>query len=501
MTKTSDPQIPEGGSSLSNTSFGIGQMADGTITVLTVEEARALQAKWRAEEKDEDEPSDDISDLGDVVEAFDPAGSKKKTDAQDDWNESDHPRGQPENAGEFSSSGVGSGSKKSKSAKSSPKNVADHPDFKKWFGSSKITDEDGKPRLVYKAMMGETPHMVDGVTHVALRRDGAQLFSQKDKPVREVYVKSDKPFDFRNEADRDWLIKQMEKPKNVSLFNKQTKEIMGPDYDHVATKREIAGGIEDGAYQIFEVPIAKDLIKSKGYDSIYIVEEGESSLEPNLAVFDPGQIRTVESFRSKPDIHSNLTTEFADSTQPVKSIDELYERAKAEEPAFREQVAKIAAATGSKVKFSEKDGSILKTRESSERKLRDELGGDASKLRDVLRGTVISDSVEKTRQTVADFIEDHGDDILRIKDRIVGPTSSGYRDILVNFRTPGGLVAELQFNSKAMLAAKDKGHEFYDEIRTGKAKGSFDELQAKSRALYDAAYKADGNGNWSQASA
>ena len=195
----------------------------------------------------------------------------------------------------------------------------------------------------------------------------------------------------------------------------------------------------------------------------------------------------------------NKVTEVAASTQPVKSLDELYERAQAEEPAFRKMVEGIAEISGAMAKFGpEINGSVLKTRESSERKLKDELGGDFTKIRDVLRGTVVGDSVEKTRDAAATFIAKQGDNVLRVKDRIVDKGPSGYRDILVNFRTPGGLVAELQFNSKAMVEAKENaGHKLYNSMRTGNLAGkSFDELQAAARAIYEKAYQDDGDGHW-----
>lgn len=145
--------------SLSNRDWPIGMKSDGTIEVLTIEEGRALAARLKAELADAGD--EDLSDLDDAVEAFEPAeeGSKKKTDAADEpsmekeaagyvdawaetwtncsrctmfrapdrcslvkgwispeghcdhfdrgppgadaWSESAHPRGQPENAGEF----------------------------------------------------------------------------------------------------------------------------------------------------------------------------------------------------------------------------------------------------------------------------------------------------------------------------------------------------------------------------------------------------------------
>ncbi len=240
-------------------------------------------------------------------------------------------------------------------------------------------------------------------------------------------------------------------------------------------------------------------------------EDGAAEDEFNEADHPRGQPENAGEFarsggggksETKPDIRKsmNKVTEVAASTQPVKSLDELYQRAQAEEPAFRKMVEDIAEVTGSKPKFGvdKQTGSILKTRESSERKLRDELDGDFTKLRDVLRGTVVGDSVEKTRDSAATFIAKQGENILRVKDRHVGPTSSGYRDILVNFRTPGGLVAELQFNSKAMTEAKEaSGHKLYDAIRGGELAGkTFDELQAAARAIYEKAYVDDGDGHW-----
>jgi hypothetical protein len=298
--------------------YGVGERTDGTIDVFPESELQARLAEWRAQQEGETD-EDDLADLDEVEALFDPSPSEETPEAvaADAFNEADHPRGQPENAGEFASSPGG--------------------------GSKKKTEGGGKP-----------------------------------------------------------------------------------------------------------------------------------------------------------DIRKNMVAERGDSTQPVKSLDELYDRAKTEEPAFRKMVEDIAEISGSKPKFGEKNGSILKTRESAERKLKDELGGDFTKIRDVLRGTVVGDSVEKTRDAAATFIAKQGDNVLRVKDRIVDKGPSGYRDILVNFRTPGGLVAELQFNSKAMVAAKeDAGYALYDSVRTGKLAGkSLDELQAAARAIYEKAYLDDGDGHW-----
>lgn len=262
-----------------------GLKADGDVDVFPLSELAERRAADKLRDAEFDEP-DDFSDLGEIEELF----ASKKPEAEDAWSESEHPRGQPENAGEFSS-GAGGSSKTSKPKVKKSESVGD---LKKWFGSSKITDESGRPRVTYKAMQGDDPHLADtGMTHVALDPDVAKGFSNADRPVRRVYVKSDKPFDFRSEADLRWLVREMRKPKNVAAFNKDTKTIMGPDYDHEADADYIAAGLEDGAYQSYEIPAVYNLIKSKGYDGIYMVEQSEQFREPNLAVFSPDQLRVL----------------------------------------------------------------------------------------------------------------------------------------------------------------------------------------------------------------
>ena len=46
------------------------------------------------------------------------------------------------------------------------------------------------------------------------------------------------------------------------------------------------------------------------------------------------------------------------------------------------------------------------------------------------------------------------------------PTPAGYRDTSFSMKAPDGQVAELQINTKAMIAAKElKGHTWYEEYR------------------------------------
>ena len=186
-------------------------------------------------------------------------------------------------------------------------------------------------------------------------------------------------------------------------------------------------------------------------------------------------------------------------TQPVKDLDELYEKAFADEAGFKDEMTALAADFGAEVKFAKgENGTTLKKRATSERKVNTEYNGDASQLRDVLRSTIVSTDVVGTREAAYEYIKQKGDDIVRVKDRIMKSVEGGYRDILVNVRTASGLIAEVQFNSKNMLNAKlGRGHEIYELIRTNRTAMSKEQLLAFEKELsdlYTKAYENDGNG-------
>jgi hypothetical protein len=199
-------------------------------------------------------------------------------------------------------------------------------------------------------------------------------------------------------------------------------------------------------------------------------------------------------------IHDDLSRA-SNETQPVKSLDDLYTKAKQGEQDFLDQVHAAADASGGKVmltpmQFSE-PGTTLKSRTSAERKLRDELNNDPTQLRDVMRATIANDTVKDSRSAALAFIKAHGDDVLRVKDRFVS-AKDGYRDILVNYRTKSGVIAELQFNTHKLIAAKEgEGHRIYEQSRKpGVPTRMRVSLEQQANALYGAAYHGSGNGNW-----
>jgi hypothetical protein len=218
---------------------------------------------------------------------------------------------------------------------------------------------------------------------------------------------------------------------------------------------------------------------------------------------------TGRGAKPQPDFRGSMAHETdGDTTQPVKSVDELYERARKAEAPFKNTVEEMAKKFGSTVEYTPEQyaepGTILKSRKSADRKVASELGGDPKLLRDVLRATISSGTVDSTRQAAAAFIGEQGDNILRVKDRYSSPVAGGYRDVLINYRTPEGLVAEVQFNSKNMIKAKNEdAHKIYEILRemppADATPALVERLEQQMAEIYEKAYQQDGDGNWKKA--
>lgn len=152
----------------------------------------------------------------------------------------------------------------------------------------------------------------------------------------------------------------------------------------------------------------------------------------------------------------------------------------------------------------------LKSHKAAGEKIRTELGGDASRIKDVLRGTVMVDSIAQARDALH-ALRSMFDIVGEPRETLLAGKSSGgdgYRDIKVNVRV-GNIVAEIQINAKAMIAAKDgldfkggPGHRLYEKIReiTRKAESEkrdltdaelqeYRALRSQSKELYDQAFE------------
>jgi hypothetical protein len=146
--------------------------------------------------------------------------------------------------------------------------------------------------------------------------------------------------------------------------------------------------------------------------------------------------------------------------QKTNNIDALYKQAEIAHIELKKLTDNIAQSTNGKPVVPEK----LKSMERARDKIAIEFEGDASKLFDISRSTIVYDSISDLYLGLQKI--DSSVEVVRIKDRFVKPTSVGYRDILLNIRQPNGHITELQLAISEILEVKDgEGHKLYEQIR------------------------------------
>jgi hypothetical protein len=142
-----------------------------------------------------------------------------------------------------------------------------------------------------------------------------------------------------------------------------------------------------------------------------------------------------------------------------RKLSNLYEQCAEKKPEFDALVTCLAHQTGSEPLLVP-----LKSTERALEKVITSLGGKIDGLTDVLRATLVF-------ETVTDVVTAHGVLLNRVsvlrernlyRDGVF--ISDGYRDTKIDFDFHG-IPVELQLNTRNMLEAKEKAHGFYEEKR------------------------------------
>ena len=106
----------------------------------------------------------------------------------------------------------------------------------------------------------------------------------------------------------------------------------------------------------------------------------------------------------------------------------------------------------------------IKGMKRASEKLVEDYDYDASKVKDLLRGSITVERLSDVPKAIDEIKQKF--DVTKIKDRFTSPTEAGYRDVLMNVRMPNGLEAEIQVHIPEMIAAKKLGHPVYEESRS-----------------------------------
>jgi len=186
----------------------------------------------------------------------------------------------------------------------------DTPEFKRWFGDSKITDENGDPKVMYhgtaqdistfRAKQAGAIFVTDDpeFAHEFAVRSEFHRLSNEDAPdasqnIMPVYVKAEKPFDYQNPEDRERVIDIALKQNGMVRPDGERAIMDDNGKPTLYTKGVIDYGLDEGHgdnnWSLIETPWMQDAIKAAGYDGFYVKEDGRK----NLAVYDPAQLKSA----------------------------------------------------------------------------------------------------------------------------------------------------------------------------------------------------------------
>jgi len=189
--------------------------------------------------------------------------------------------------------------------------------FKKWFGNSKIVNQDGTPKVMYHGTAQDIvefrPKQGNAIfltSSIKFAEDYANLRAQwgiesskeveKYANIMPVFVRAENPFDYSKEKHIA-LIKQ-------NLFQREKEEL----------DKEFSGWnwedkLQQGEWSVIESPQVQAAIKRSEFDAFYVSEKGVR----NLAVYSSNQIKSAIGNSGAYNLDSS---DIRFSIQPISAI-------------------------------------------------------------------------------------------------------------------------------------------------------------------------------------
>ena len=277
-----------------------------------------------------------------------------------------------------------------------------------------------------------------------------------------------------------------------------TREVLSrAGYDEIAKKYDPLDPVGLPFALLFPLPFAahgalRNVRASKGGAAPAVTQEAvDAAMVHNLTL----QQERAAPVSAVPDIsHPHLQRLPEQNRQTMVA---MYQQAERVKPAFDHAMSSLADEVGGTAKLAD-----LKGTDRATAKIVSDYGGDPTKIKDLVRGTIEVDSASGAQQAVASIFERFEvapTGRRNLLDPAVQPVD-GYRDAKFNVVVDGH-VAEVQVNLPEMLAAKKKAHVYYEERSAmerawaGKPMPAdeiarYDGLNATMRAIYEPAWAA-----------
>ena len=276
--------------------------------------------------------------------------------------------------------------------------------------------------------------------------------------------------------------------------------------------------IEDGSYERvpnggdrgdLTTPAQSNRFTEPGADELKGFDEGPGSpgaksqgdiLEGDLLGDLPngGKPITVDEYVAKSLNEDDLKILAEEFPESVTTLRNLYQDAALRKEQFDNINRNIANLVNAEYKAADLKGSSRAVE-----KIIFDYAGDATRIKDLLRSTIIVDNFQQAGVALREVSGQYRVvDVRNLLDPKVNSLEGGYRDIKMNVEIDGHL-AEVQINFPELMAVKDKFHKLY-EIRdniervinsekrdyTKAERAQIDKMNAEMKPYYDEAFEA-----------
>lgn len=196
-------------------------------------------------------------------------------------------------------------------------------------------------------------------------------------------------------------------------------------------------------------------------------------------------------------LYSIETWRAADIQQPYTNFEDLYNVAPSAQQELANLMNEVGLMTSTNIVLPD-----VKSRERAEKKIATELNGDASKITDLARASLVADDIHGLVDAF-ELISKEAT-IVSVKNRFKTPTDSGYRDLKLLVQLPDSdLIAEVQLHLDAISDVKNgEEHKIYEQIQhiertalsQNRLQSEFEtaqikKLRATSKSLYHDAWQ------------
>ena len=168
--------------------------------------------------------------------------------------------------------------------------------FKRWFGGSKVVNEDGKPLVVYHGTRNSFDTFRNGIYEGPIFFSTSPEFASKfagDVEITDPYVPEHLKKGYPSVMPAYLKIEKLFDPYDAKAVKEIISQLPAGLYP-TALRLDLDRRISKGEWKALETLDVRDAIKAAGYDGMIVYESLDGEIpQKNYAVFSPPQIKSA----------------------------------------------------------------------------------------------------------------------------------------------------------------------------------------------------------------